>query len=73
MSLKNREKAIDIISTIIGWKVIPDNDNVSDKLLANHILNKLLKAGFLNDETSVHASEIREELGQAAFKCKVEE
>lgn len=41
---------------------------------ANFLLNKLMKAGYMNDLVRVdfHEREVQEELAKAPFKCKTE-
>ena len=72
MSLKEREEAKDIVAAILArWGTFQGAMNNRD--LANHILNQLLKFGYLNDKVTVQADEVFDQLEQAAFKCKVEE
>jgi hypothetical protein len=77
MSLKDRKKAIDIVASAIVENYFDQNQNASitdfDRAVSSRVLNELLKAGYLNDKASVHASEIGDELDQAIFKCKVQE
>lgn len=73
MSLKDREKALEIIDSTVRKFYTSSDPKYPNITISNYILNKLFKAGYLNDKILVHADEVKDELDQAVFKCKVEE
>lgn len=73
MSLSHRNKAIDIIAHSLDRIYSQTTPDLSRKVVANHILNQLLRGGYLNEKVLVHVDEIKDELDKSIFKCKVEE
>ena len=56
MSRQGREEAMDIVE--VGFSLIPETLNY--RVAASHILNQLLKGGFLTDKALVHADELKD-------------
>lgn len=69
MSKEHRKKAEQIIMDSIQ-RMYPKAK--LRRTTGNYILNQLLKAGYTNDRITVHVSEIKDEIDQAAFKCKTD-
>lgn len=73
MSLSDRDKAVELLISIMVQNPFDSTKKHYYKSLSNHIINSLLKAGYVNDKMLVNISEVQDELDQAIFKCKVEE
>ena len=73
MSKEKRVEAVMAIYDIISFAYIKPDSHDLDMAISSAILNELLKRGFLNEKVLVHADEVKDELDQAVFKCKVEE
>lgn len=74
MSLKERDDAIGIIAAAIMDIDRSDNrTNTTYGMAGSIVLNKLLKAGYLNDKIIVNIEEVQDQMNQAIFKCKVKE
>ena len=73
MSLEGRQKAVEMITSVLlsayDWKA----DLEYNKRIASCIMNHLLGGGYLNDNATVYVHEVEEEFKQVVFKCKVEE
>jgi hypothetical protein len=68
MSLHERKKAKRVIEL-----ALKDYHSLTPIRMANVILNKLLKAGYLNDKVVVQADDVFNELQKSPFKCRIEE
>lgn len=70
MSKSERQKAISVINVALE-KAYPDLK--VRKTAGGYILNQLIKAGYTNDKIVPTQEEIKEDLANAAFKCRTAE